>query len=85
MDQHVERDRHGRAAFLSTYTEEYASKVDAQGTLKVALRHLHGAARATILTRTVGVRRDVTRDVAFVAQCFGPVAALTSQTDADAG
>jgi hypothetical protein len=64
----------------SIYTEKYDSKVDAQGTLKVPYGSFGVLRVQTTLTRTVGTVVQTTQTMTFVAQCFGPVARLTSQT-----
>jgi hypothetical protein len=66
--------------FDSIYTETYASKIDAYGSMKVPYGTFPVLRVQTTLTRTVGVVVTVTQSLTFVAQCFGPVAALTSQT-----
>ena len=63
------------------YTEEYANKVDAQGTLKVPYGTFNVLRIQTVLTRNdLGVV-TVTRSFSFVAECFGSIASITSQTD----
>jgi hypothetical protein len=66
----------------STYTEKYASVVDAKGTLKVPYGTFQVLRVQTTLTRTVVPLTDIetTQTMTFVAECFGPVARLTSQT-----
>jgi hypothetical protein len=66
---------------VADYFEQYASKVDAQGTLKVPYGTFNVLRVQTVLTRTVGGVATITRSFAFVAECFGPIASLTSQTD----
>jgi hypothetical protein len=63
------------------YTEKYASTVDAHGTLKVPYGTFDVLRVQTTLTRTVGAVVTVTQSLAFIAECFGPVATLTSQSD----
>jgi len=63
------------------YTEKYASTVDAHGTLKVPYGTFDVLRVQTTLTRTVGAVVTVTQSLAFVAECFGPVATLTSQSN----
>ncbi|HEY8041501.1 MAG TPA: hypothetical protein VIF15_16960 [Polyangiaceae bacterium] len=62
------------------YSEQYQSKVDARGTLKVPYGTFQVLRVQTTLTRTVGALVTVTQSLAFIAECFGPVASLTSQT-----
>lgn len=64
----------------STYTEKYDSKVDAHGTLKVPYGTFQVLRVQTTLTQTVGTVVNTTQSMAFVAECFGPVAKLTSKT-----
>ena len=66
---------------VSDYFEQYVSKVDAQGTLKIPYGTFDVLRVQTTLTRTVGGVPTVTQSFAFVAECFGPIASLTSQTD----
>lgn len=66
---------------LSNYFEAYASKVDAQGTLKIPYGTFNVLRVHTMLTRTVGGVATVTQSLAWVAECFGTIASLTSQMD----
>jgi hypothetical protein len=63
------------------YTEAYASQVDAYGTLVTPLATFHVVRVGTVLTRTVGVVVTVIRSVVFQADCFGTVAAVTSNNN----
>jgi MFS family permease len=63
----------------SIYTEQYASQVDARGSLKTPFGTFSVLRVRTVLTRTVGALITVTRSFAFVAECFGTVATVTSQ------
>lgn len=69
------------------YTEIYDSKVDARGTLKVPYATFPVLRVATTLTRqygaacTPGANCTVVRSLVFLAECFGPVATLTSQNN----
>jgi hypothetical protein len=63
------------------YTEKYASTVDAHGTLKVPYGTFEVLRVQTTLTRTVAGVPSVTQSLAFIAECFGPVATLTSQSN----
>jgi hypothetical protein len=66
---------------VSNYTEEYVSKVDGKGTLKTPYGTFDVLRVQTVLTRNdLGVV-TVTRSFSWVAECFGPVAGATSQTD----
>jgi hypothetical protein len=62
------------------YTEKYDSKVDAHGTLKVPYGTFDVLRVQTTLTQTVGTVINTTQTMTFVAECFGPVAKLTSKT-----
>jgi hypothetical protein len=64
----------------SDYTEKYSSVVDAQGSLKVPYGTFNVLRVQTTLTRTDGIVVETTQTMTFVAECFGPVAKLTSQT-----
>jgi hypothetical protein len=66
---------------VANYFERYDSRVDAQGTLKVPYGTFNVQRVQTTLTRTVGGVSTLTQSFAFVAECFGPIASLTSQTD----
>jgi hypothetical protein len=61
------------------YTEDYASTVDAHGTLKTPLASFEVLRVGTVLTRTVGIEKTVIRSFVFVTDCYGPVATLTSK------
>jgi len=67
---------------VNSYTEKYASTVDAKGTLKVPYGTFQVLRVQTTLTRTVVPITDVetVQVMSFIAECFGPVAKLTSQT-----
>ena len=66
---------------VANYFEAYASKVDAQGTLKIPYGTFNVLRVQTTLTRTVGGVATITRSLAWVAECFGTIASLTSQAD----
>ena len=65
---------------VSTYTEKYDSTVDARGSLKVPYGTFQVLRVQTTLTRTVGIEVQTLQTMSFIAECFGPVAKLTSQT-----
>ncbi len=66
---------------VSNYTEEYVNKVDAAGTLKTPYGTFNVLRVQTVLTRDdLGVV-EVIRSFSFVAECFGSIASLVSQTD----
>jgi hypothetical protein len=68
--------------FETAYTEAYVSKVDEEGTMKTPYATFQNVLRvSTVLTRTVGVDVTVTRSYAWIAECFGVVASVTSQND----
>jgi hypothetical protein len=71
----------GQADGIETlYSESYVSKVDEAGTMKTPLGTYNVLRVGTVLTRTVGVTPTVTRSYAFVAECVGVVASVTSQS-----
>jgi hypothetical protein len=65
---------------LSDYTEKYVSSVDAHGSLKVPYGTFDVLRVQTTLTRTIDATIETTQTMTFVAECFGPVARLTSKT-----
>lgn len=65
--------------FVSTYVETYDSEVDARGELATPYGTFDVVRVGTVLTRTIGVVPTVTKTFAFVAECFGTVAKITSQ------
>jgi hypothetical protein len=68
--------------FDTEYTEAYVSTVDAEGTMKTPYATFENVLRvSTVLTRTVGVTPTVTRSYAWIAECCGVVASVTSQSD----
>src|SRR5580700_9691407 len=67
---------------FTTYTDSYASQVDAHGTLATPFGSFPVLRVATVLTRSVlSVTAFTQRTFAFVAECFGTVATVTSQED----
>ncbi|HEY1696811.1 MAG TPA: hypothetical protein VGG39_31845 [Polyangiaceae bacterium] len=62
------------------YSEKYVSSVDAHGSLKVPYGTFDVLRVQTTLTRTDGAIIETTQTMTFVAECFGPVARLTSKT-----
>jgi hypothetical protein len=64
-----------------TYTEQWQNAVDAHGSMKTPFGTFDVLRVKTTLTRTVGITVVVIRSFAFVADCAGPVATVTSQTD----
>jgi hypothetical protein len=65
---------------VSDYTEEYVNKVDAQGTLKTPYGTFNVLRVQTTLTRNDLGIVQVIRSFSFVAECFGSIASLVSQT-----
>ncbi len=63
------------------YSEKYDSQVDAKGTLKTPFGTFPVLRVRIILTHTVGLLATVTRTFAFVTDCFGTVASITSQSN----
>jgi hypothetical protein len=61
--------------------ETYDSTADLRGTAKTPYSSFDVVRVKTVLSRTVGVVTTVTRSQAFVTECFGTIAALTSQVD----
>lgn len=65
---------------IVAYTEKYASRVDAVGTMKTPYGEFPVLRVATDLTRTSGFTTLLTkRTFAWVAECFGSVATVQSQ------
>jgi hypothetical protein len=69
------------AGVPGAYTENYKTTVDAQGMLKTPLATFSVLRVGTVLTRTTGVVVTVIRSFAFVTDCYGPVATITSKDD----
>lgn len=65
----------------SFYTESYANKVDAFGDMKTPYGTFKVQRVSSVLTRTVGALPTVTRTFVFIAECFGPVATIVSQSN----
>lgn len=63
------------------YTETYASKVDARGTLKIPYGTFKVLRVQTTLSRYALGIVTVYRSFSFVAECAGTIASLTSQPD----
>ncbi|HEY8073021.1 MAG TPA: hypothetical protein VIF62_02900 [Labilithrix sp.] len=66
--------------FPSAYHEKYETNVDAVGTLKTPLGTFDVLRVRTLLTRTVGLAVSTTRSFAFVSECYGTVATVTSDS-----
>lgn len=63
----------------SIYTESYASRVDALGTLATPYGEFPVSRVAVDLTRQVGAGITTRRSFAFVAECYSTVASVVSQ------
>lgn len=63
---------------FSTYTESYANKVDAAGVLKTPLGSFDVMRVQVVLTRTIGFLVTTIRTYAFVTECYGTIATITS-------
>jgi hypothetical protein len=71
---------------FSSYSEEYETSVDAEGTLETPLGKFHVLRVATRMTRTIGLYVTRVRTFAFVTECYGNVASVISkdnETDAE--
>lgn len=65
---------------IVAYTEKYASRVDQVGTMKTPYGEFPVLRVATDLTRTSGIATILTkRTFAWVAECFGSVATVSSK------
>jgi hypothetical protein len=65
----------------TTYTENYVTAVDAAGQMKTPFGDFSVLRVGTVLTQTVGLVKTVTESFVWVAECVGPVAAATSQSN----
>jgi hypothetical protein len=63
---------------IVAYSEKYESKVDAAGVLKTPLGSFDVLRVQVLLTRTVGLVVTTIRSFAFVTECYGTVATVTS-------
>ncbi|MGZ3422555.1 MAG: hypothetical protein ACXVEF_30405 [Polyangiales bacterium] len=63
------------------YTETYDDKVDAKGEMVTPFGSFDVLRVKVVLTRTVGAAITVTRTYAFVTECFGTVASVTSNAN----
>lgn len=67
---------------FTSYTDSYASQVDAHGTLLTPYGLFPVLRVGTVLTRSaLSVTLLTQRTFAFVAECFGTVATITSETN----
>jgi hypothetical protein len=67
---------------IASYSEKYTSRVDQVGTMKTPYGTFPVLRVATDLDRTsLGVTILTTRTFAWVAECFGPIATITSQNN----
>jgi len=60
------------------YSEKYESVVDAKGKLKTPLGTFDVLRVRVLLTRTVGFAVTKVRTFAFVTECYGTIATVTS-------
>jgi hypothetical protein len=65
--------------FPVVYTEKYESVVDAKGTLETPLGTFDVLRVRVLLTRTIGIVVTTVRTFAFVTECYGTVATVTSE------
>jgi hypothetical protein len=72
------------AGYPSAYHETYDNQVDAAGTLKTPLGTFDVLRVRVLLTRTVGLVQTTTRTFAFVSECYGTVATITSDSNESA-
>jgi hypothetical protein len=71
---------------ITAYTETYDSHADQVGTMTTPYGDFPVIRVATDLTRTAGVvTLSSTKTFAWVAECFGSVATVTSQDPAGSG
>ncbi|GAC1539484.1 MAG: hypothetical protein NVS3B10_04210 [Polyangiales bacterium] len=63
------------------FTEAYAFDVDAEGDVVTPFATFPVLRVKAVLTRTVGLSVTVTRTYTFVTECFGPIAAIVSQSN----
>lgn len=67
--------------YIASYSEKYESVVDAKGTLKTPLGTFDVLRVRVLLTRTVGLLTTKVRTFAFVTECYGTIATVTSEDD----
>ncbi|MCE9572691.1 MAG: hypothetical protein K8W52_06000 [Deltaproteobacteria bacterium] len=67
------------SGITSFYSEKYASRVDAVGTLGTPYGDFPVVRVAIDLTRTVGAAITTSRTFSFVSECYGPVGTIVSQ------
>jgi hypothetical protein len=65
----------------SLYTEDYKSSVDAYGTMKTPLATFPVQRVGTVLTHTIGGTVTIIRSYVWVTDCYGTIAAMTSDPD----
>lgn len=65
----------------SFYTETWDAKVDARGDLVTPFGTFDVLRVRTVLTRQVGVTMTITRSFAFVTECYGTVATISSRAN----
>ncbi len=64
---------------IAAWTEDYTSEVDAEGELITPFGTFEVLRVKVVLERTVGLLVTTVRTFLFVSECFGTVAAITSQ------
>jgi len=69
------------SGIASFYTETWDAKVDARGDLVTPFGTFDVLRVRTILTRQVGVTMTITRSFAFVTECYGTIATITSRAN----
>lgn len=67
------------SGILSAYTETWDSRVDNKGTLITPFGTFDVLRVKTVLTRNVGLSSTITRSYAFVTECYGTIATITSK------
>ncbi len=64
---------------VAAYTEKYASQVDQAGELETPLGKFEVLRVRIVLTRTVGLLVTTVRTFAWVTECYGTIASVTSR------
>ncbi len=67
------------SGILSAYSETWDARVDARGELVTPFGTFDVQRVRTVLTRQVGVVTTVTRSFAFVTECYGTIATVSSK------
>lgn len=66
---------------ITPYAEKYSFEVDQKGTLKTPLGTFDVLRVRALLERTIGLLTTRVRSFAFVSECYGTVASVTSTDD----